>query len=203
MTPAGLRERKKQRVSDTLVEVALSLFDAHGFGAVTVDQIAEQAEVSPRTFFRYFGSKEAVLFADQDEMLALVRASITARPTGEAPLVALRYALEDVMEHYAEHRDRHLRRARMAESGAEVAAYQRSVVLPEWEDALTEVVADRLGVHADIDLRPRLLAGTAMAALQAVGGVWLTSSGDADVVLLLHEAFDAFETAAFEATAAR
>lgn len=200
MSTPGLRERKKQQVRDTLIEVALSLFEARGFSDVTVDEIVEQAEVSPRTFFRYFGSKEAVLFADQDEIVALVRSSITARPTEEAPLVALRHALAEVIEHYAEHRDQHLRRARMAESGAEIAAYQHSVVLPQWEEALTDAVAERLAVHPDLDLRPQLLAGTAIAALRAVGRVWMAAGGDADVVGLLHRAFDAFEIAALEAT---
>ncbi|MEX2293355.1 MAG: TetR family transcriptional regulator [Acidimicrobiales bacterium] len=203
MSTTGLRERKKQQVRDTLVEVALSLFDARGFGAVTIDEIVEQAEVSQRTFFRYFSSKEAVLFADQDEVLTLVRASIRARPAAEPPLVALRHALAEITDHYAEHRDRHVRRARMAESGAEVAAYQRSEVVPQWEDALTEVVAHRLAVSADTDLRPRLLAGTAMAALQAVGRVWLAAESDADIIALLHEAFDSLEAAALEAARTR
>lgn len=203
MPATGLRERKKQRVRETLAEVALALFDERGFGAVTVDEIVAQAEVSPRTFYRYFPSKEAVLFADQEEMLALVRSSIAVRPNTEPPLTALRNALTEVSEHYAEHRDRHARRARMAETGAEVGAYQRSVVVPQWEDALTDVLAQRLGVNADIDLRPRLLAGTAIAALQAVSRVWLSANGGADILALLHQAFDGIEAAALEARDAR
>lgn len=203
MSVTGLRERKKQQVRETLAEVAHALFDARGFAAVTVDEIVAQAEVSPRTFYRYFPSKEAVLFADQDEMLALVRSSISVRPTTEPPLTALRNALAEVSEHYAEHNDRHTRRARMAEAGAEVGAYQRSVVVPQWEDALTDVLAQRLGVNADLDLRPRLLAGTATAALQAVGRMRLSENGGADTRALIHQAFDGIEAAALEARDAR
>ncbi len=201
--PTGLRERKKQQVCDTLVEVALELFDAHGFDAVTVDQIVEQADVSQRTFFRYFASKEAVLFADQDEMRALVHAAITDRPAAEPPLTALRHALAEVAEHYAGERERHLQRARLADSGAAVGDYQRSVVIPQLEDVLADTLATRLGVGGDEDLRPRLLAGTAMAALLAVGRVWLTSAGSTDINGLIADAFDALEAAALQAVTAR
>lgn len=196
--PATLRERKKQEVRERLVESALALFGEHGFDAVTIDEIVAVADVSPRTFFRYFGSKEAVLFADQDEMLALVRAAITGRPFTEPPLTALRNALAAVVEHYASHREEHLRRAQMAETGAAIAAYQQAVVVPQWEDVLTDALAARIGVSADDDLRPRLLAGVGLAALSAVGRVWMSSGGVADIDSLLQRAFDALIAAVDE-----
>lgn len=189
--PATLRERKKQEVRERLVDSALSLFGEHGFDAVTIDQIVAVADVSPRTFFRYFGSKEAVLFADQDEMLALVRAAIAGRPPAEPPLTALRNALAAIADHYASHREQHLRRARMAESGAAIATYQQAVLVPQWEDVLTDALAARIGLSADDDLRPRLLAGVGLAALSAVGRVWMGSGGVADIDSLLQQAFDA------------
>lgn len=195
---ATLRERKKQEVRERLVERALALFSEHGFDAVTIDQIVADADVSPRTFFRYFGSKEAVLFADQDEMLAVVRSSITERPVSEPPLTALRNALAAVVDHYASHREQHLRRARMAESGAAIATYQQAVVVPQWDDVLTEALAVRIGVSATDDLRPRLLAGVGLAALTAASHAWMGSGGLADIEPLLQQAFDALETAVDE-----
>ncbi len=195
MPSTTLRERKKQDVRERLVEHALALFNDRGFDAVTINQIVGMADVSQRTFFRYFGSKEAVLFADQDEMLDLVRAAIAERPPGEAPLTALRNTLVYLVDHYASHREEHLRRARMAESGAGIAAYQQSVLVPQWEDAFTDALAARIGVSADTDLRPRLLAGVALAALAAVGRVWMDSGGATDIEALVQQAFDTLGTA--------
>jgi AcrR family transcriptional regulator len=154
--------------------------------------------VSPRTFFRYFGSKEAVLFADQEELLALMRDTISARPAGEHPLLALRSAIIVATEHTAEHREDHLRRARLAQQGAAISTYQHAVLQPAWEDMLADSVAERLGTDPLVDPRPRLLAGVAMAVMHATGVMWLASDGRDDVIQLLDVAFDALALAVLE-----
>ncbi|PRC43812.1 TetR family transcriptional regulator, partial [Mycobacterium sp. ITM-2017-0098] len=59
----GLRERKKRRTRATLINAAVGLCDRQGFDGTTVDQIAAVAEVSPRTFSRYFATKDAIALA--------------------------------------------------------------------------------------------------------------------------------------------
>ena len=89
------RERKKRAVRKALEEAAFRMFDERGFAETTIDQIADEADVSRSTFFRYFGSKEAVLFgsyAANEEILARL---LLERPRGEAPLVAFEEALVD------------------------------------------------------------------------------------------------------------
>jgi AcrR family transcriptional regulator len=69
--PAGLRERKKAKTRASIREHALRLFREQGYGATTVEQIAEAAEVSPATFYRYFPTKEDVVLQDDMDVLAL------------------------------------------------------------------------------------------------------------------------------------
>ncbi|WP_406674842.1 TetR/AcrR family transcriptional regulator [Nonomuraea sp. N2-4H] len=84
----GLRERKKVRTRRKLVEAAIRLFDEKGYERTTVDEIAAAAEVSPRTFFTYFGSKEDVLFLQAEDRLDQLVQAVAEREPGE-PLGAL------------------------------------------------------------------------------------------------------------------
>src|SRR5215813_3567608 len=86
----GLRERKKSKVRNQLKQHALRLFLEQGYEATTIEQIAQQAEVSPRTFFRYFASKEDLIFDDEyDERLI---AAFRAQPSELSVVGALRRA---------------------------------------------------------------------------------------------------------------
>src|SRR6266852_6004588 len=90
----GLRERKKARTRAAIREHALRLFREQGYAATTVDQIAEAAEVSPSTFFRYFPTKEDVVLYDDIDPLLI--AAFEAQPTDLTPIQALRGAMRAV-----------------------------------------------------------------------------------------------------------
>jgi AcrR family transcriptional regulator len=75
-----LRERKKQRTRATLIDAAVELCDRQGFERTTVDQIAAIADVSPRTFSRYFATKDAIALALIDEALELTAAELARQP---------------------------------------------------------------------------------------------------------------------------
>lgn len=99
-TEPGLRERKKQHTRAAISDAALRLFLADGFDAVSVVDIATAAEVSKRTLFKYFPSKEDLVvhrFADHVDEAARV---IRSRTPGQAPLAALRAAFRAGLDHH-------------------------------------------------------------------------------------------------------
>ncbi len=87
----GLRERKKARTRAAIRRHALLLIREQGYAQTTVDQIAEAAEVSPSTFFRYFPTKEDVVLQDDVDLLAFE--AFEAQPPGLSPIAALRAAI--------------------------------------------------------------------------------------------------------------
>ena len=98
--PVGLRERKKARTRDAIQRHALRLFAEQGYEATTIEQIAEAAEVSPSTFFRYFPTKEDVVLADEYDPMIL--AAFHAQPADVPPVRALRNAVREVSDGFAE-----------------------------------------------------------------------------------------------------
>lgn len=85
---SGLRERKKARTRETIQREALRLIASRGYDAMTCEQIAAAAEVSPATLFRYFATKEDIVL--QDGYDPLIASAVRARPTDEDPLTAVR-----------------------------------------------------------------------------------------------------------------
>jgi AcrR family transcriptional regulator len=93
----GLRARKKRKTRAALAGAALRLFAERGYEETTIADIAAAADVSPRTFFSYFPSKEDVVFAEIDDRLEEVAERLARRVPGEAPLETIRRAVGDVM----------------------------------------------------------------------------------------------------------
>src|SRR5580693_320999 len=80
----GLRERKRQQTRERLTRMAMALFLERGFEATTLDDIAAAADISRRSFFHYFASKEDVVFAWHEETTAALIAAVEARPASES-----------------------------------------------------------------------------------------------------------------------
>ncbi|WP_127507376.1 TetR family transcriptional regulator [Actinoplanes solisilvae] len=153
---AGLRERKKAKTRAAIRDAAMRMFVEQGYAATTVEQIAEAAEVSPSTFFRYFPTKEDVVLTDDYDPLvvAAIRAQPPSTPVIEAVLLSMRQVFERLTEdEWASER----RRQRLFREVPELQARQLQQTVAAI-DLLAEVIAERLGVAAEDD-EARSLAG--------------------------------------------
>lgn len=113
MARMGLRERKRLQAMRRIQSLALDLFDAHGYDEVTIERIAEAAEVSPSSVYRYFGTKEQLVIWDEYDPMALQ--AIAAELPGRSPLEALRLVVSElVVRAFEEDAERIHRRLRLA-----------------------------------------------------------------------------------------
>lgn len=185
----GLRARKRRLTGQALEDAALRLFTERGFEATTVAQIAAEADVSPRTFFHHFASKEDVVLGDYEARLVRLAEVLSARPPDEPPSTAIRRALLEVAEDYEAERERLLLRARLTIATPAVLA--RSLELQtRWEDLIASTIAARLGVEPDDDLRPRLFAAVTLAGMRVAQRRWLTDGGSARLPALVTDTLD-------------
>jgi AcrR family transcriptional regulator len=95
---SSLRERKRERTRQAIVDAAVELIQRYGYEGTTIADIAAAAEIGTRTFFSYFASKEDVLFPDSEARIAAALAAIEARKPGDRPADVLLRALQEVNE---------------------------------------------------------------------------------------------------------
>ena len=179
----------KEQVRRALIDAALDRFEREGFEATTVDDIAADAGVAPRTFFRYFPTKDAVLFPDKDDRAAEFDKALAERPADEPVLEALREVVLSLVDHVAEigdvwHRRREVVRCSPILRGRELDGQQ------EFAAMIIDFAANRLGVDPDQDLRPRLIASTFMGALSAALDTWAAGGTNKSLRALVEEAFE-------------
>jgi len=191
---AGVRERTRLAIRRELAEAALRLFTERGFDDTTAREIAAAVGVSERTFFRYFSSKEDVVLGVLDELGIELAARLAARPAGEAPFIALRRSFDLMTETLT--RDPEWSLAVLHLTHRVPALRARQVDKQDrWATRLAEVLADRMGVDASLDLRPRLYAAIALSALDVVATHWDATAGAQPLGDLLDQAFTtAFKT---------
>jgi AcrR family transcriptional regulator len=177
----GLRERKKMKTHAQIQREALRLFREQGYDATTVEQIAEAAEVSPSTFFRYFATKEDVVLYDVLDPVMI--AAFKAQPSELSPIQALRAAFRDVFDGLsAEESMQQRERAALFLSVPQLRAAWMSE-FAEGIQLLADLIAERLGRRRD-DFAVRTYAGAVIGAIIAA---WVATAEDPSA--------DAFELA--------
>jgi len=189
---APRRERKKRQTREALIHAALELFDAKGYDHTAVREITDAVDVSERTFFRYFASKEdlALSFA-RDGSEALMR-ELAARPSAEEPLTALRNAFRESLRAVTEDdpaRPTYLLVTRLVDSTPSLlAAHLR--YMHDRDDEVVRVLAGREGIDPATDMRPRIVAAVFGSLLFLATREWRTEGrGSVDSMLATFDAF--------------
>jgi AcrR family transcriptional regulator len=158
----GLRERKKQQTRDTIATAALRLFAERGYDETTLAEIAEAADVSPRTIFGYYESKEDILLCNESAFLEMLKSKLDERPPGTTTFDAIRGFLSSVGPPDEEAKLR--KQILTANPALQMRMRARHAQL---EPILAESVAKDLDAGPD-DIRPQLVAASMMAAFMAV-----------------------------------
>lgn len=183
--PLGLRERKKIKTRRAIRREAFRLIEENGYAATTIEQIAEAADVSPSTFFRYFGSKEALLLAD--DLDPLILAAFKEQPPELSPSQAIRRAYETTMAGLSQDQlEFENTRQRLIFSIPELKAamydeYHRTVTV------MAEALGHRIGRPAD-DFEVRVFVGAMVGAMMAA---YDSAPRDADTVYRALDFMDA------------
>jgi len=179
----SLRERKKLATRRSLRRVALDLVAERGFAHVTVEDIAEAANVSPRTFFNYFPSKEAALFGANPQRVTALRERLIHEAPGQTALDALRSVLVGEARALAGELDElggdpafWLKRMKAAHVDPHLRAAQ-AAHLAMVERVVADALAERLGADPEHDPYPVLLAGAAIGVMRATMTFWASSGG--------------------------
>ena len=188
----SLRERKKAQTREALHAAAMKLFKRKGFENTTVDEIAEAADVSRRTFFRYYATKEAVVMPNREARLARFEAHLSAGPPGEPPFRAVRRACLAIAEEYMEQRGEVLAAHRVISGTPTLIAFEAEDDL-RWEAAIARALARKGRRGSRNERRAQVLAGATMGVIRATLRLWFDGGGKGDLVALGDEALRLLE----------
>lgn len=208
---ADRRVLRAQRTREALATAAVELILERGLAATTVEAVAERADVTRRTFSRYFTGKEDAALGFVRDDGERINAALRARPAGEPPLLAYRRAVRAWLadQHTpAWHLRPRMRRliGLLDHEPTLFAAYQRIRV--DAQDESTRIIADRLGADDPGDLRPAVVVDAAAGVLTAALRAWARSAdhdqdtAGSDLADLVERAYDALSREAEVASAA-
>ena len=165
--PLGLRERKRQRTRETIARVALELFDRQGFQETTIAQIAEAAEVSPRTVSAYFPHKEDLAFPDVEEEFASFEVRLRERLPGETAIDALRAIIRASLDEEGARGSERQARHRVIRADEGLRAHEHHL-MRHVQEMVAAAIARDLGVSAD-DVEPRMAAAATLTVFELLG----------------------------------
>src|SRR3954452_2134099 len=133
---SSLRQRHAEQTRDAIVTAAFELFADKGYAATTIDEIADRADVAPRTFFRYFPAKEAVLFHGSEHQVADAVARLRERPADESPYQSLLAVLRSIGAELSSDDKREMLLAKFAAENDRLFEHHRGVMICHFRDSI-------------------------------------------------------------------
>jgi AcrR family transcriptional regulator len=161
-TKLGLRERKKQQTREKIARVALELFAERGYDETTLADIAEAAEIAPRTIFAYYECKDDILLCEELTFLSELKRRLDERPPGTTTVDTLREFVSSL-----EAPDESAKRRKQIMTANPALQKKMRATHADLEPMLAESIAKDLGA-APNDIRPLLVAASMTAALTSV-----------------------------------
>jgi AcrR family transcriptional regulator len=189
--PVTPRPSRRDRVRLLLEETADELFRTRGFESTTVSDIALAASMSQRNFFRYFTTKEDVVFLRAGAHLGALRKRVQSRPASEDPYLSIKAALLEYVASLEEVRERALAWMKLVDA-SEALRVRRAKEADEWVAGLTEELVFRRGAGDD-HRRLRLTAAIGVAAFDQATREWTALDGSQSLQELTRECFQALE----------
>jgi len=188
----ALRERTRRLMRAELMDIAMALFAQQGYEATTIDELAQAAGMSKRTFFRYFGSKEDLVLGNQESIGEELAGALAERPADEPPWLALRRAFDLIVDRMDADPDRSAVLLRMLNETPVLLASQLAR-RSRWRDLLAPHLLYRFDppVRTDADPRALAMAGAALACYEAVQRTWLDSGRKVRISVLMDQAMSA------------
>ena len=183
----GLRERKKQRTREQIIERAMALFDERGFDHVTIADIAAAADIAPRTFFSYFPSKDDVVYHDFDAYFGTFEAQMRERGDDVTTLDVLRDFVAGVVGRMDPRDPAERCRRRVVDASPALQQHDRELIA-RFETLIADGMAQDLGVDPDSP-RARVVAAAAAAALSELERVFDKHNPPDDPMAAFDEVF--------------
>lgn len=188
-------ERRARLVREEVSEIAVRLFLARGFDGVSVDDIAAAANMSQRTFFRYFATKDEIVLQYERQLRRRLHDAVRRRPAEEGPVTALTNAFIETSTAPPDQRARARERGRLLNEAPMLQARAR-MVLAEADDELAELLTQRMTllpsrVRSD---RARVIVVALVAVASQAWNAWVTSDSNKDPATYLERAFHILAT---------
>jgi AcrR family transcriptional regulator len=191
-TGPELRERRRQRMSLEIERAALELFAERGYASVTVEDIAAAADISERTFFRYFANKDDVLIVEERRRMDALRELLESQDPREPAWRALHNAILELSARL-EADGRSSLWARITDQAPELQAKLMAHAATINDTVITELVAQRLHTDRATDLRPAIITRSMIAASHIAYRRWLDGSTGRSLTSLTEEALSVVE----------
>ncbi|MFI1395529.1 TetR/AcrR family transcriptional regulator [Streptomyces sp. NPDC020681] len=174
----SLWERSRQAAYAEIVETAMRLFMEQGFENTTIDQIASAVGISRRSFFRYFGTKEDIVFGDLNELGHVVKAALEERPPEESPWDALLAAMGALSGATGFSPERGFEIAKLTLDNPSLRARHIEKHL-RWQEILVPEIEKRLGIKSGPvpDPRAHAIVGAALTCLDTAMEIWARQDG--------------------------